>query len=99
MKVERIFNADIYRDGGSYGFCFDSDDGHWYEFFIRIHYWSDPNEPRSYDPPVIYFEGCNKRQVAERMTWEEAKAFLEPLHFDDDRFQELVEIVRNEGRD
>ena len=34
VKVKNILYADIFRDGGSYGFGFDSDDGHQYEFFL-----------------------------------------------------------------
>ncbi len=30
MNVQRIWGADICRDGGSYSLCFDADDGRWY---------------------------------------------------------------------
>ncbi len=35
MKIVKINGADIYIDGGSYGFWFDCEDGNKYEFFIK----------------------------------------------------------------
>jgi hypothetical protein len=98
MKVVKIWNADIYRDGGSYGFCFDSDDGHWYEFFIKTKAFEKEKANNDYYPPAIYFEGCNSKKVVEELSWAEAKEYIAPLSFGSDRFQELVRIVNNEGK-
>jgi len=98
MKVQKIWAADICRDGGSYGFCFDSDDGHWYEFFLRTRAFEQPQSEESHHPPVIYLESVNDRKPVQQLTWEEAKIFIAPLHFDEQRFDELVAIVMREGR-
>lgn len=104
MKVKKIWGADTYRDGGSYGFCFNSDDGHWYEFFVRTRAFEQLQSQESYYPPVIYLERQLDKPV-QQLTWEEAKAFIAPLHFEGQRFknegqrfQELVAIVMREGR-
>lgn len=96
MKVLKIWEADIYRDGGSYGFCFDSDDGHWYEFFLQIKAFEKSND--SHYPPVIYLEGCNSNKVVKKLNWAEAKEFIAPLKYENTRFEELVNIVKNEGK-
>ncbi len=91
MKVVKIWRADTYRDGGSYGFRFDSDDGHWYEFFIQSKAFED--EEDDYYPPVIYFEGCNSNNIVRKLSWSEAKTYITPLKFQNRRFTELVRIV------
>lgn len=98
MNVSKIWAADIYRDGGSYGFCFDSDDGRWYEFFLQTRAFEEPPAPESHLPPVIYLESVNDRRPIQQLNWDEANAFVEPLHFEEPRFQELVEIVRRKGK-
>jgi hypothetical protein len=97
LRVQDIWDADVYRDGGSYGFCFDSDDGRWYEFFLKTKAFEQPSSESHY-PPVIYLEGCNSGQVTQSLTWQEAKSVVAPLRYDNARFAELVEIVMNEGR-
>jgi hypothetical protein len=96
MKVQKIWSADIYRDGGSYGFCFDSDDGHWYEFFLEVRTCEQSEE--SHHPPVIFHKSVNHKNPSQQLRWEEAKAFIAPLHYDEPRFNELVAIVMREGR-
>lgn len=96
MKVLKIWNADIYRDGGSYGFCFDSDDGHWYEFFLKTKAFEESED--SHYPPVIYYEGCNSNKIVRKFTWTEAKEFVVPLKYESIRFDELLIIVQNEGK-
>ncbi len=100
MKVQKVWAADIYRDGGSYGFCFDSDDGHWYEFFLQTTAFEESSE--SHRTPVIYLEGVNDKKAVRELTWQEAKVFVAPLRCGDEcdekRFQELLDIVMREGR-
>ena len=98
MNVERIWAADVYRDGGSYGFCFDSDDGHWYEFFLQTRAFEEPQPQESHYPPVIYLESVNDKKPVQQLTWEEAKAFIAPLRYEGQRFQELVAVVNREGK-
>jgi hypothetical protein len=107
MRVVRIWQADIYRDGGSYGFCFDADDGQWYEFFVRRRMrLIQPPDPfaaptinrEGYEAPVIYRQGVNSHQVESRLSWAEGKEFIAPLSYDNDRFRELVSIVKSDGK-
>lgn len=55
MRVEKIWDADIYRDGGSYGFCFDADDGHWYEFFLKTTAFEE-GRTTTHHAPEIFLE-------------------------------------------
>lgn len=98
MKVQAIWAADVYRDGGSYGFCFDSDDGRWYEFFLQTRAFDQSPSPESHFPPVIYLESVNDKKPVQRLTWEEAKAFVAPLQYENQRFHEMVAIVIREGK-
>ena len=98
VKVVKIWSADVYRDGGSYGFYFDSDDGHWYEFFIQTRAFEDPPSEESHYPPVIFLGSVNDKKPVRLFTWEEAKAFIAPLHYEEQRFDEIVAIVMQEGR-
>jgi len=95
--VKRIWEADIYRDGGSYGFCFDSDDGRWYEFFLRTRAF-DPTAQTSHDPPAIYLEDANSGRLVRNLSWAEARAFVAELSYDNERFRELLAIVAAEGK-
>jgi hypothetical protein len=95
--VTRIWQGDICRDGGSYIFCFDSDDGHWYEFFLKTTAF-DPTAKTSHEPPAIYLESSNDGQLVRRLSWAEGKAFVSELNFDDARFRELLAVVANEGK-
>jgi len=94
--VKRVFDADICRDGGSYYFCFESDDGHWYELFLRTRAF-EPNATASHDPPAIYLESSNDGQLIRNLSWTEGKAFVAEFTYDSKRFQELLAIVANEG--
>ena len=96
MNVKEIFNADIYRDGGSYGFCFYSNNGSWYEFFIQRDLRGVSGV--DYFPPQIYLEGCNSKNVITQLSWTQGKEFIKPLKYDNDRFAELTEIVNNNGQ-
>jgi hypothetical protein len=95
IKVSKIIECDIYRDGGSYSLCFYSDDNQWYEFFIPIK-WSDGTI--AYNTPILYFNSVNNHRVLRDFTWDEATEFLKPLSYDDHRFHELIEVVRLRGR-
>ena len=97
MVVKKIWDADIYRDGGSYGFCFDSDDGHWYEFFLQTSAFSE-QPATTHLPPVIFFEGCNSGQVVQSFSWSEAQDFIAILNYENVRFKELRDIVANHGK-
>lgn len=97
MNVERISDVDICRDGGSYSLCFDAEDGHWYEFFLKTRAF-DEDRSRTHHPPVIYLDGYNDGVEVARLTWEDAKSFVAPLRYESRRFSELVHIVMNEGR-
>lgn len=96
MKAVRIHWADIYRDGGSYGFGFDADDGLQYEFFLKTTF-SGPPSAATHLPPVLHLTDCNDGDAIQQMSWEEAQAFVAPLEFDDPRFRELVAIVMRRG--
>ena len=97
MKVTKINGADVYRDGGSYGFWFDSDDGSWYEFFIKTRkFEKDPDN--DYYPPVIYLEGSNSKNIVQKLSWSEAQEFIKPLAYDNERFKELIKVVNNNGK-
>jgi len=96
MNVKDIFNADIYRDGGSYGFCFHSDNGSWYEFFIQRDLRRVSGN--DYLPPKIYLEGCNSKNVISELSWEQGQEFIRQLNYNNDRFAELVAIVNANGR-
>ncbi|WP_254511566.1 hypothetical protein [Anatilimnocola floriformis] len=72
VSIARVFSVDIYRDGGSYGMCFYSPDGEWFEFFVRVQHWDRPTDAIRYHPPVLYFQSVNSRNVIRNFTWEEA---------------------------
>lgn len=97
VKVKSILYADIFRDGGSYGFGFDSDDGNQYEFFLQTTVFSAAQDT-THHAPVIYLDDCNSGRVVRSLSWEEAKKIVESLHYSDQRFDELVNIVANEGK-
>ena len=105
MKVQNIRGADMYRDGGSYGFLLSSDNGHRHEFFLQTRFPEQPRPQESHHPPVIYLGSRNDDKPVQQLTWEEAEAFIAPLHFkgrrfqnEGQRFQEFVAIVMREGR-
>ncbi|MCC7702903.1 hypothetical protein IGS59_11665 [Janthinobacterium sp. GW460P] len=97
MKVENILYADIFRDGGSYGFAFNADDGQQYEFFLQTTAFSAAQDT-THHAPVIYLDDSNTGHVVRSLSWDEAKKFVGPLNFSDRRFDELVSIVANEGK-
>jgi len=97
VKVERIFGADIYRDGGSFGFFFYSDDGRWYEFHLETNLWKNQWTSTTHKPPVIYLEGVNQGNIVRTLSWEEAKIFIAPLCYDNEHFNAIVAIVMSEG--
>ncbi|MET3134671.1 hypothetical protein AAKU55_004973 [Oxalobacteraceae bacterium GrIS 1.11] len=97
MRVENILYADIFRDGGSYGFGFVADDGHQYEFSLKTTAFS-AKQDTTHQTPVIYYEDCNSGRVVRSLLWGEAKKFIAPLRCSGQRFNELVKIVANEGK-
>jgi hypothetical protein len=46
---------------------------------------------------VIYHGRRNGGEIVLRMSWKEATAFVEPLRYEDPRFEELIAIVIREG--
>lgn len=97
IKILKIWDADIYRDGGSYGFCFDADDGRWYEFFLKTAAFSEARTC-SHLAPVLYLEGCNSGCVVQTFSWVQAKEFVANLSYPHNRFDELIKIVAQEGK-
>lgn len=98
MQVKRIVDADMYRDGGSYGFTFYADDGRCYEFFLATRAFEEPRSEQSHRPPAIYAESVNDAKLVQQLTWGEARVFVAPLSFAGSRFAELVAVVLREGR-
>lgn len=98
MQVKRIVDADIYRDGGSYGFTFYADDGRCYEFFLQTRAFEEPRAEESHQPPTIYAESVNDGKPVRQLTWSEARSFVAPLRCDFERFLELVAVVMSEGK-
>jgi len=97
MKVTKVTGADIYRDGGSFGMTFEADDGGRYELFLQTLAFENRQALESHHPPVIYRGSVNDRDVVRRLDWEEAKAFVAPLQFDERCFDELVAIIARAG--
>jgi hypothetical protein len=95
MRVQRVWGADICRDGGSYSLCFDSDDGRWYELFLKTRAFEQFGP--SHEPPVIYLGSADDGHAVQALTWQEAKAFIAPLSFEGARFAELRRVVDTEG--
>ena len=73
MKVQNIWGADMYRDGGPYGFLFSSDNGYRYEFFLQTRFLEQPRSQESHHPPVICLGSRNDDKPVQQLTWEEAK--------------------------
>jgi len=97
MNVVHVFFADIYRDGGSYGFTFLAEDGHEDEFFLKTRAFEQATS-ETHAPPVIYREGVNSGVVVKELSWEQGQVFIAPLGYLNDRFDELVHIVNASGR-
>jgi hypothetical protein len=97
MKVAKITSVDYYRDGGSIGLSFDAGDGGHYEFFLKTRAFERPLALESHHPPVIYRGDVNDRDVVQELDWDEAKAFVSPLRFDNPCFDELVALVGRAG--
>ncbi len=95
VAVIEIFSADICRDGGSRCFCFHSDDGNWYEFHVPIK--RVDGEISGHREPSLYLNSINDRNVVHQFSWGEALEFVSELHFDNERFRELVDVVVNRG--
>ncbi|MFL6676753.1 MAG: hypothetical protein ACJ8IK_00325 [Burkholderiaceae bacterium] len=96
MKVQRIWGADICRDGGSYSLCFDADDGRWYELFVKTRAF-ETAPSTSHHPPAIYLEGANGGEVVRHLSWSEAREFIAPLSYEGDRFAELRQVIETAG--
>jgi hypothetical protein len=65
-------------------------------FFLQTTAFS-VEQDTTHQAPVIYWEDSNSGRIAKSLSWKEAKEFVEPLRYSDRRFDELVEIVANEG--
>lgn len=95
MRVQRVWAVDICRDGGSYSVCFDSDDGHWYELFLKTRAFTGSGP--THEPPVIYRGSANDHKALRALSWQEAKAFVASMSFEGNRFEELRRIIDAEG--
>ena len=89
MNVQRIWGADICRDGGSYSLCFDADDGRWYELFLQVRF-GECGVP-------TYLEGVNGGQEVQSLSWAEAGKFTAGMQYDNPRFTELLAVIASEG--
>ena len=96
VTVVEIFNADIYRDGGSRCFCFHSDDDNWYEFHLPVERCN--GDIVGYSEPVLYLNSVNDQNVIQQFSWDQAREFVSGLHFDNERFRELVDVVLKCGK-
>lgn len=94
MEVTKIIGVDVCRDGGSYSLSFESNDNEWYELFVQVK-GIGSNE---YLEPAIYRGGANDGQLVQKLSWLNTKEFLKPLKHENKRFQELVKIVENNGK-
>lgn len=66
-------------------------------FFLQTTVFS-ATQDTTHHAPVIYLDDCNSGRVVRSLSWVEAKKFVESLHYSDQRFDELVNIVANEGK-
>ncbi|OUS27652.1 hypothetical protein A9Q99_14535 [Gammaproteobacteria bacterium 45_16_T64] len=95
-KCRKPLMADVYRDGGSYGFVYKADKGKIYELHLPV-VRESPCDCKRYYEPLVFQDNCNSGNVVEHPTWEEAKDFVSRIKFDDDRFSELKWIIENGG--
>ncbi len=93
MKIVKINGADIYIDGGSYGFWFDCEDGKEYEFFIKRDL--SKNSESDYHLPIICQNRYTKNSVIKELEWLEAGNYLSKINYEDKHFEILMEIVKN----
>lgn len=97
MRIAKIGNADSYRDGGSYGFSFEADDGNWYEFFLQTTALSK-EKTTTHLAPVLYRERHDGGTRVQTFTWAEAKEFTARLRYMNMRLNEILNIVDMEGQ-
>lgn len=95
MQVQRVWEADICRDGGSYSLCFDSSDGRWYELFLKTRAFEATGA--SHDAPLLYLGSVNDGLLVKALSWQEALSLIAPLSFEGNRFQELRRVIETEG--
>lgn len=95
VRIKEIFGADVYRDGGSYGFFFHAYNGSRYEFFIQRDL--DGATGNDYYEPQMFLEGVNSNNVVFSFSWKEALKFVQDLEYENERFTELKRIVENGG--
>ena len=93
MKITKIYGADICRDGGSYSLSFQADDGEWYELFVQV----KGIESNLYFEPKLYKGGVNGGLEVEVFSWSSAKNFLRGVSYSGQRYQELLQLVSNNG--
>ena len=91
MKVTEIWNAEYYRDSGSYSFSFVSDDDEEYEFISQVA--DTDSEEKSYKSPVIFWQDCNSGRIFRELNWIEAKSFIEPLEYENEIFHEFKRLI------
>ena len=89
--------ADIYRDGGSYGFWFGANDGKIYELHIKV-VIDSPADCKRYYEPLILRNNCHSEDVVvSQPTWKEASDLIKHVNFKNERFKELKWIIDNGG--
>ena len=91
MKVQEVWQAEYYRDGGSYSFCFIGEDGEPYEFISKV--VPLDSGAKRYKAPVIFLDNCNSGKVIKALNWGEAKDFIDKLEFDNDIFNEFKALI------
>jgi len=96
LKCTAPMFADVYRDGGSYGFGFGANDGKIYELHIEI-VLDSPADCRRYYEPLIFRDNCNSNDVVDHPTWKEASELIKNVKFNNERFDELKWIIDNGG--
>ncbi|HED35098.1 MAG TPA: hypothetical protein ENJ08_12945 [Gammaproteobacteria bacterium] len=96
LKCTAPIFADVYRDGGSYGFGFGANDGKIYELHLRV-VLDSPADCKRYYEPIIFKESCNSKEVIAHPTWKEAEQLIEKIKYDNTRFKELKWIIKNGG--
>ena len=96
LKCSSPLFADIYRDGGSYGFGFYADDGNVYELHIRV-VSDSPDDCKRYYEPIIFRDNSNSEKIVSHLTWKEASKFMKDVKFENQRYQQLKRIINDGG--
>lgn len=96
--VDVVGNTSYYRDGGSYGMHFIGQDGKKYELFVKSTMFAKPKPAESHFPPVVRLGGGSDAVVVQTLTWREAQRLLASVAGKDELFDQMLRVIRNEGR-